>query len=92
MMASIREVGSREARKEWREVLDSVMAGESDVLISRHGQEIAVLIPARDYYAILEELEEIRLSRLTENLYESYLEGRTQSKLYEEVRAEILED
>lgn len=91
-MASIREVGSREARKEWREVLDTVMAGDSDVLISRHGQEIAVLIPARDYYAILEELEEIRLARLAENLYESYLEGKTPAKPYEEVRVEILKD
>ena len=91
-MASIREIGSREARKEWREILDTVMTGDSDVLISRHGQEIAALIPARDYYAILEELEEIRLARLAENLYESYLEGKTPAKPYEEVRVEILED
>lgn len=91
-MARIREVGSREARKEWREVLDAVMAGDSDVLISRHGQEIAVLIPARDYYAILDELEEIRLSRIAEDLYESYLEGKTPSKPYEDVSTEILED
>ena len=91
-MASIREIGSREARKEWREILDTVMTGDSDVLISRHGQEIAALIPARDYYAILEELEEIRLARLAENLYESYLEGKTPAKPYEEVRVEILKD
>jgi prevent-host-death family protein len=91
-MGSIRELGSREARKEWREVLDSVMAGDSDVLISRHGQQIAVLIPARDYYEIMDELEEIRLSRMAEDLYESYLEGKTSSKLYAEVRAEILKD
>lgn len=91
-MASIREVGSREARKEWREVLDEVMAGDSDVVISRHGQEIAVLIPVRDYYAILEELEEIRMARVAENLFESYLEGKTSAKPYEEVRDEILND
>jgi prevent-host-death family protein len=91
-MASIRELGSREARKEWREILDSVMAGDSDILISRHGQQIAVLIPARDYYAIVDELEEIRLSRMAEDLYESYLEGKTSSKPYEEARAEIVGD
>jgi PHD/YefM family antitoxin component YafN of YafNO toxin-antitoxin module len=68
------------------------MAGDSDVLISRHGQEIAVLIPARDYYAILEELEEIRIGRLAEDLYESYLEGKTSAKSYDEVRVEILKD
>ncbi len=91
-MATIREIGSREARKEWRELLDAVMAGDSDVLISRHGREIAVLIPARDYYAILEELEEIRLARHAENLYESFLEGKTAATPYEEVRAEVLKD
>ena len=91
-MVTIREIGSREARKEWRELLDAVMAGDSDILISRHGREIAALIPARDYYAILADLEEIRLARLAENLYESFLEGRTSAKPYEEVHAEILND
>ena len=91
-MAKIREIGSREARKEWRELLDAVMTGDSDVLISRHGREIAALIPARDYYAIMTELEEVRLARLAETLYESFLEGRTSAKPYEEVHAEILND
>ena len=91
-MATIREIGSREARKEWREVLDTVMAGDSDVIISRHGQEIAVLIPARDYYVIQDELEEIRMTRISENIYASYLEGKTSAKPYEEVRVEILKD
>ncbi|MGB2894562.1 MAG: type II toxin-antitoxin system prevent-host-death family antitoxin [Anaerolineales bacterium] len=91
-MASIRAIGSREARKEWREILDTVMTGDSDVLISRHGQEIAALIPARDYHAILDELEEIRLARIAENIYENYLEGRASSRPYEEARVEILKD
>jgi prevent-host-death family protein len=91
-MARIRELGSREARKEWREILDTVMSGDSDVLISRHGQEIAALIPAGDYYAILDELEELRLGRMAEDIYESYLEGTTSVKPYEDVRDEILED
>ena len=91
-MASLREISSREARKEWREVLDTVMTGESDVLISRHGQEIAVLIPARDYHSVLEELEDIRLARLAENIYEDYLEGRASSRSYEDVRAEVRND
>ena len=91
-MASVREIGSREARKEWREILDTVMTGDSDVLISRHGQEIAALIPARDYHAILDELAEIRLARLAEDIYENYLEGKTSSRPYEEARVEILND
>jgi len=91
-MASIREIGSREARKQWRQILDTVMIGDSDILISRHGQEIAALIPARDYYAILDELEEIRLARLAEDIYENYIEGKVSSRPYEEARAGILND
>jgi prevent-host-death family protein len=91
-MAKIRELGSREARKEWREILDTVMPGESDVLISRHGKEIAVLIPASDYFAILEDLEELRLSRMAEVLYQSFLEGTTSAKPYDDFRDQILEE
>ncbi|MGD8732130.1 MAG: type II toxin-antitoxin system Phd/YefM family antitoxin [Anaerolineales bacterium] len=91
-MAKIRELGSREARKEWRKILDTVMSGDSDVLISRHGQEIAVLIPASDYFAILEDLEELRLGRMAEVLYQSYLEGTTSAKPYEDIRDQILEE
>lgn len=91
-MTRIRELGSREARKEWREILDTVMSGDSDVLISRHGQEIAALIPASDYFAIRNELEELRLGRIAEGMYQSYLEGTTSAKPYEDVRDEILEE
>lgn len=91
-MTRIRELGSREARKEWREILDTVMSGDSDVLISRHGQEIAALIPASDYYAILDELDELRLGRMAEGIYQSYLEEATSAKPYEDIRDEILEE
>ena len=91
-MAFLREVGSWEAHQAWREVLDSDMAREGDVMISRHGQEIAALIPAQDYHAILDELEEIRLGRAAEELYESYLEDKESQKPYEEIRNEFLQD
>jgi prevent-host-death family protein len=89
-MKRIREYGSREARKEWREILDTIMSGDSDVLISRHGQKIAALIPANDYYALLDELEELRIGRLAEDIYESYLEGSISVKPYGDVREELL--
>jgi prevent-host-death family protein len=91
-MPALKEVSSRDARKQWRWILDTVMTGDSDVAISRHGQEIAVIIPANDYYAIAEELEELRLARLAESIYEDYLSDRDSAKPYEEVRAELLTD
>jgi prevent-host-death family protein len=91
-MPTLREISSREARQQWRWVLDTVMTGNGDVAISRHGKEIAVIIPASDYYAIAEELEELRLARLAESIYEEYLSDKDSAKPYEEVRAELLTD
>jgi len=91
-MHEIKEVSSREARKQWREILDTVMKGDRDVLISRYGKAIAVLIPAEDYQAIAEELEELRLARLAEDVYGHYLERRELAESYESVRAELLQD
>jgi prevent-host-death family protein len=83
-------MSSREARQQWRWVLDTVMTGDSDVVISRHGKEIAVIIPANDYYAIVDELEDLRLARLAESIYEEYLSDKESAKPYEEVRADLL--
>jgi prevent-host-death family protein len=91
-VANIREFGSRDARKKLRELLDIIMTGDSDVLISSHGRGIAVLIPASDYFAVLDELDELRLGRLAEKLYSNYLEEPTCVKLYEDIRDKILED
>ena len=90
-MPAMKVISSREARSRWRWVLDTVMTGDSDVAISRHGQRIAVIIPARDYDAIADELEELRLARLAEDLYEQYLTQR-ESTGYEKARAELLSE
>lgn len=91
-MHVLREVSSRDARQQWREVLDTVHTGSGDVLISRHGQDVAVIIPAQDYYALADELEELRLSRIADSIYEDYLAGKESARPYEEARSEILED
>lgn len=91
-MSDLQEVGSREARKEWRKLLDTVMKGDRDVVISRHGQEIAALIPARDYDALSHEVEDVRLSRLADTIYEQYLEGKSPAQPYEEVRSDLRKD
>ena len=90
-MHEIREVCSRDARKHWREILDTVMKGDGDVAISRYGKPIAVLIPAEDYQEIAEELEELRLARLADDIYEDYLERRDVAESYKDVRAKLLQ-
>ena len=54
-------VGSREARANWRNLLDTAHAGASDVVIERSGHPVAALIPYRDYEALLEALDKLGL-------------------------------
>jgi prevent-host-death family protein len=89
-MAEIKEMSSREARKNWREVLDTVMTGSSDVAITRYGQAIAVIIPAKDYKALANEIDELRMARMAEKIYEEYISERESAVPFEEVRNELI--
>lgn len=89
-MSEVREMSSREARERWREVLDTVMKGKNDVAITRYGEPIAVVIPADDYEALVDEIEELRMSRLAERIYEDYLADRDSTKTLESVKSELL--
>jgi prevent-host-death family protein len=92
LMHAVREVSSRRARAEWRELLDTVMTGEGDVVISRYGKEVAVLIPAEDYRALESELEELRMTRVAEDIYEAYLADRSAAVQYTYVREELMDE
>ena len=89
-MAEIMEISSREARKNWRKVLDTVMTGSSDVAITRYGQAVAVIIPAEDYKALANEIAELRMARIAEKIYEEYISERESALSFEEVRNEMM--
>ena len=91
-MAEIKKMSSREARKNWREVLDTVMTGSSDVAITRYGQAVAVVIPADDYKALENEIDELRMARIAEKIYEEYITERESSIPFDEVRNELMGD
>jgi prevent-host-death family protein len=65
------KVKSGEARAKWRDILDQVFAGKSDVIIERNGKDIVAMIPAEDYKQIREMLQEIRAVRETAAAYET---------------------
>ena len=69
----IMEIKSSDARMKFRDLLDSVMTGDSDIMILRNGKQIAAIIPADDYIEIREELEDLRLSRIADDAYDEYL-------------------
>lgn len=91
-MSEIREMNSRDARARWREILDTVMKGEGDIAITRYGKPVAVVIPAEDYEALGEEIEELRMSRIAEGIYKEYLADRESSVPLESIRSELLDD
>lgn len=91
-MPRLKEVTSREARTNWREVLDDVIAGDSDIAITRYGKPVAVIIPAEDYRSVAHELDELRLGRVAERAYSDYLANRDSAVSYEDLREELLED
>jgi len=71
----------------FRDLLDNVMTGDSDVMILRNGKQIAAIIPADDYIEIREELEDLRLSRIADDAYDEYLADKEAAIPYDEFSA-----
>lgn len=82
-------IGSREARKNWRDLLDTAHAGEKDTIIERNGKPVAVLIPYEDYHAVEAMLEDIRAARQARLMLEA---SRRTGRSYEEIRAELQDE
>ena len=87
---TVKKLSSREARTNWRDVLDTINKGTADVVIERYGKPIATLIPYEDYEALLEELEDLRDGRLAQATYEEYLQTPEMAQPYQEIRDELL--
>ncbi|MCB0157185.1 MAG: type II toxin-antitoxin system prevent-host-death family antitoxin [Caldilineaceae bacterium] len=51
---------SRAARENWRDVLDATTSGQSDVVITRYGKPVTVMIRYEDYLAVRDELLRVR--------------------------------
>ncbi len=82
-------IKSAEARIKWRDLLDQVYAGTMDVIIERSGKDVAVLIPAPDYEALREELEELRSVRQAAEAYTEWQNDPSVARPWEEVVAEL---
>ena len=83
------KVKSGEARAKWRDILDQVFAGKSDVVIERNGKDVAVIIPAVDYEQIRETLEDMRAVREAAANYEEWKNNPSVARPWEEVDAEL---
>jgi len=85
-------LSSKEARANWRSLLDKVLAGDADVLIERNGKPVAVMIPASDYEDIADELDDLRTARRAEKEYLAWKNNPALGRPYAEIREELIED
>ncbi len=53
---TIKVLDSNQARNNWREILDTVLNGETDVVITRYHKPVATIVAYEDYLAIRDEL------------------------------------
>jgi prevent-host-death family protein len=81
--------GSREARANWRILLDKALAGDGDVIIERSGRPVAAVISYADYLALAEELDDLRAARRAQKEYEEYLRDPSSAVSWDELRARL---
>ncbi len=62
---------SKEVRQKWRELLDDIYTG-GDVVVERNGKPVAVVIPYKDYAEIKTILENIRVEKHANDVYEEW--------------------
>ena len=81
--------GSKEARQQWRKILDRILLKQGDVLIKRNDLPIAVMIPATDYLLIQEELELKREAKETQSFLEAWRAGKEETITLDELYKEL---
>lgn len=60
----VKTLDSNQARNHWREMLDTVLVNNIDVVITRYNQPVAAIIAYEDYLAIAAELARLRAERV----------------------------
>jgi prevent-host-death family protein len=91
-MPTVNVVDSHQARRQWRELLDTANAGNADTIVERHSKPVAALIPYEDYLALQEELDELRATRQAAATYERWKANPATARPYADIRAEMIKD
>lgn len=87
---TVQKLDSNQARTRWRDVLDTVAAGASDIVIERYGKPVAVVIAYRDFVALQDELDDLRAARRAEAVYEEWKSDQSSARPYADFRAEMV--
>lgn len=87
---TIQKFDSNRARTQWRDVLDTVTTGTSDIVIERYGKPVAAVIAYRDFLALQDELDDLRAARRAEAVYEEWKSDPSSARPYADFRAELV--
>lgn len=75
-------VSAEEARREWRNLVETVLGGE-DVVVERYARPAVAIIAYDDYTAIRQELEEMRAIRRTNEVRVAWQQGKIKALPWE---------
>lgn len=81
-------VKANEARTKWRDVLDTVVAG-NPVVVERHGKPVAAVIPFEAYEALAEQIEDLEDERAADVALAEYRRNPSGAMTLEELDAEL---
>jgi prevent-host-death family protein len=70
---AVKTVDSNQARNNWREMLDAVMAQDVDVVVTRYNKPVVTMVSYEDYLSVQDELVKRRAERKTQQ----QIEGET---------------
>lgn len=85
---TIATLDSNAARAQWRALLDA--AAETDVVITRYGKPVSVMIDYDDWVALQEELDDLRAARRANAVYQEYLRDSSTARPWADIRAELI--
>jgi len=60
---AVRILDSNQARNNWREMLDTVLSNDTDVVITRYDKPLVTVVAYEDYLAVQNELMKQRAAR-----------------------------
>jgi len=87
---AVEKVSSREARTNWRDLLDKILTRNTDIVIERNGKLIAALIPIEDYEELKEELEDLRAARRADMAYREWQDNPSLARPLEDAEADLI--
>jgi prevent-host-death family protein len=83
---------SEEARTHWRDLLDMASAGDTDIVIERHGKPTAAVVSYERYAEVQAILEELRELRDADKMVQKWIENPTIGRPYSEIRKRLVDE